>query len=36
MNGNTATVTYELTDPTLNQTNERWVLENGRWHNDEC
>jgi len=36
VNGNTATVTYELTDPVLNQTNERWVLENGAWLNDEC
>jgi hypothetical protein len=36
VNGNTATVTYELTDPTLNQTNERWVLENDAWRNDEC
>ena len=36
VNGNTATVTYELTDPALNQTNERWVLENGAWLNDDC
>ena len=36
VNGNTSTVTYELTDPALNQTNERWVLENGAWLNDDC
>ena len=36
INGNTATVTYELTDPALHQTNERWVLENAAWLNDEC
>jgi hypothetical protein len=36
VNGNTATVTYELTNPALNQTNERWVLENGAWLNDDC
>lgn len=36
VNGNTATVTYELTDATLNQTNERWVFEGNAWHNDEC
>lgn len=36
VNGQTATVTYEFTDPYLNQTNERWLLEDGTWHNDEC
>jgi ABC-type glycerol-3-phosphate transport system substrate-binding protein len=36
VNGTTATVTYELSDPILNQTNERWILESGGWHNDEC
>lgn len=36
VNGNVATATYELSDPTLNQTQERWVLEGGGWHNDDC
>ena len=36
VNGNIATATYELSDPTLNQTNERWLIEGGRWVNDEC
>jgi hypothetical protein len=31
-----ARVTYELSDPVLNQTNERWLLEAGVWVNDEC
>lgn len=36
VDGQVATVTYELTDPYLNQDNERWLLEDGTWHNDEC
>jgi hypothetical protein len=36
VNGNVATATYELSDPVLNQTEERWILEDGGWHNDEC
>jgi hypothetical protein len=36
LNGTTALASYELTDPILNQTKERWVFENRGWHNDEC
>lgn len=34
--GNVATATYELSDPTLNQVEERWLLEGGNWRNDDC
>lgn len=36
VDGQLATTTYELTDPVLNQTEERWVLEDGGWRNDDC
>jgi hypothetical protein len=36
VNGGAATATYELTDSSLNQMDERWVLEDGTWHNDDC
>jgi hypothetical protein len=34
--GASATATYKLTDSTLNQTNERWLVERGAWVNDDC
>ncbi len=36
VDGASATATYELSDSSLNQTAERWVLEDGAWHNDDC
>lgn len=36
VNGDVATVSYELTNPSLNQTDERWVLEGDAWHKDDC
>jgi hypothetical protein len=36
VNGAIATATYQLTDGSLNRTAERWVLEAGAWHQDEC
>lgn len=36
IDGNIATATYELTEPALNQTNERWIIEGGAWRNDDC
>jgi hypothetical protein len=34
--GNVGTATYSLTVPSLNQTEERWVLDGSAWHNDDC
>lgn len=36
VDGAIATATYELSDPTLNQTDERWLLVDGAWRNDDC
>lgn len=36
INGNVGVATYELSDASLNQTQERWVLDDGSWHNDDC
>lgn len=36
VDGAIATATYELSDPSLNQTAERWVLEAREWRNDDC
>jgi hypothetical protein len=36
VDGQLGLATYELTDPTLNQSGERWVLEDGSWRNDDC
>lgn len=36
VDGQVATASYELTDPTLNQIEERWLLEAGAWRNDDC
>jgi hypothetical protein len=34
--GDEATATYEFSDDTLNQADERWILEGGAWHIDDC
>jgi hypothetical protein len=36
IDGQTATATYELDQSELNQTNERWLLVDGAWVNDDC
>lgn len=36
VDGNVALANYQLTDSTLDQVNERWVLEDGDWRNDDC
>jgi hypothetical protein len=36
IDGSRATATYGLTDPSLDQTGEPWVLEKGVWRNDGC
>lgn len=36
VDGASATATYELSDPTLNQTGERWLFIDGAWLNDDC
>jgi hypothetical protein len=36
IDGDKATATYTFSDPTINQTDEPWVLENGAWHTDHC
>lgn len=36
VDGNSATVSYEYEDETLNQEDEPWVLEDGEWHLDDC
>lgn len=36
VDGQLAVATYELSDPVLNQTAERWILEQGEWRNDDC
>lgn len=34
--GAAAWATYTYPVPAINQTNEKWVNESGRWHNDDC
>lgn len=36
MDGDSATVSYNVSDPTLNQTRERWILEGDDWRWDDC
>lgn len=36
VDGQIGTATYELSDPTLNQLGERWLLVGGAWQNDDC
>lgn len=36
VDGTVATATYQLSDPTLNQTDERWLLVDDAWRNDDC
>ena len=36
VDGDEATVSYEFSDETLNQADERWILESGAWHIDDC
>lgn len=34
--GDTASVDYELSESSLSRRGQRWKIENGTWHNDEC
>lgn len=36
VSGDSATATYTYAVPAINQTDEKWVLESGSWHNDDC
>lgn len=36
VNGTSATVDYVMSAKTLSRTGQRWRIENGTWHNDEC
>jgi hypothetical protein len=36
IDGPAATATYELDQAELNQTDERWLLVDGAWVNDDC
>lgn len=36
VDGTVATATYQLSDPALNQTDERWLLVGNAWRNDDC
>lgn len=36
ISGSTAAVDYAMSDSSLSRSNQRWMVENGTWHNDEC
>lgn len=36
VDGDRATVTYRFDQPAIDQENQPWVLEDGRWHYDKC
>jgi hypothetical protein len=36
VDGNHATVTYRFNQPAIDQENQPWVREAGRWHYDKC
>jgi heme A synthase len=36
VSGSTAKATYTYSVKAIDQTDEPWVFENGKWHNDHC